>query len=299
MAQRALLLINPHARKGRQSFSHLMVQLHDLSFELVEPPSINPRLFSDLIRQYQHEVDLVIIGGGDGTLNSAASGLIDTQLPLGILPLGTANDFARTLGIPLLLPEACQVIANGILQRIDLGCVNGKFFFNAASLGLSVQITERLSKKSKQHWGILIYAIAALETIWYARTFRADITLNNKLVRVKSVQVTIGNGQYYGGGLNICENAAIDDQQLHFYSLNVRHWWQLIALLPTLKLGKHPAWTGIHACRCQEIEIVTYPPQPINTDGEITTYTPAKFQVIPKALNVIVPNNFIPPSSFN
>ncbi|MDX2244614.1 MAG: hypothetical protein NW224_28400, partial [Leptolyngbyaceae cyanobacterium bins.302] len=71
------------------------------------------------------------------------------------------------------------------------------------------------------------------------------------------------------------------------------------ALLPTLKLGKHPAWTGTHACRCQEIEIVTYPQQPINTDGEITTHTPAKFQVIPEALTVIVPNNFITPSSFN
>lgn len=291
MSQRALLLINPHARKGRQSFSHVVAQLHDLGFELVEPPSVNPRLFSDLIRQYQQEVDLVIVGGGDGTLNAAAAGLIDTQLPLGILPLGTANDLAHALKIPLLLPEACQVIANGVLQRIDLGCVNGKFFFNVASLGLSVQITERLSKKSKQRWGVLVYAIAALETIWYARTFRAEITLNNELVRVKSVQVTIGNGQYYGGGLMVCEDAAIDDQRLHFYSINVRHWWELLALLPALKLGRHPAWTGIHACRCQEVEVITYPEQPINTDGEITTYTPAKFQVMPKALTVIVPDN--------
>ncbi|MHC5722287.1 MAG: diacylglycerol kinase family protein, partial [Nostoc sp.] len=91
--------------------------------------------------------ELVIIGGGDGTLNAAVDALVDTQLPLGILPLGTANDLARTLEIPNSLSEACKIIAYRNLHRIDLGWVNGKHFFNVASLGLSVKITERLTKE--------------------------------------------------------------------------------------------------------------------------------------------------------
>jgi diacylglycerol kinase family enzyme len=107
----------------------------------------HPTELPDLIRRYSDRVDLIVIGGGDGTLNAAADGLVDIQLPLGILPLGTANDLARTLGLPKTLSGACGVIAQGRRQAIDLGWVNGKHFFNVASLGLSVKITQQLSKK--------------------------------------------------------------------------------------------------------------------------------------------------------
>ncbi|NMG21835.1 lipid kinase [Brasilonema bromeliae] len=292
MTRRALLLVNRHARRGQHSLPQAVKQLRELGFDLIEEDTEKPNHLREMIHRHRNQVDLVIIGGGDGTLNAAVDALVETQLPLGILPLGTANDLARTLGIPPTLPDACQTIAKGELQRIDLGWVNGKHFFNVASLGLSVQITERLNQELKRRWGVLAYAATALGVIWQARLFRADIRLDGELIRVKTVQIAVGNGRYYGGGMIICENAAINDQKLHLSSINVRHWWQIVALLPAMKQGRHKAWSGIHTDKCQEIEVYTYRLHAINTDGELTTNTPAKFRLIPKALSVLIPRKY-------
>ncbi|HCF27577.1 MAG TPA: lipid kinase [Cyanobacteria bacterium UBA11049] len=289
MSHHALLLVNRHARHGQNRLSAAIEQLKTLGFDLQEESMDNPQQLPELIRQYKNRVDLVIIGGGDGTLNAAADALVETQLPLGILPLGTANDLARTLGIPNSLPEACEIIAKGQVRRIDLGCVNGKHFFNVASMGLSVQITERLTKETKRRWGIFAYAITALQALWKARPFRAEIRIEGESIRVKTVQIAVGNGRYYGGGMAVAHDATIDDRRLDLYSLELKHWWQIIALLPAMRGGRHSALRGVRALHGQEIQVYTKKPRPINTDGEITTHTPANFRVIPQALAVLVP----------
>src|SRR4028118_261466 len=124
MSQRALLLVNPHARQGEAARSQVIQQLQQQGFELVEESGEDPQRFPDLIRHYHQEINLVIIGGGDGSVNAAVPGLLDTNLPLGILPLGTANNLARTLKIPPSVSETCHIIAEGQVQRIDLGWVN-------------------------------------------------------------------------------------------------------------------------------------------------------------------------------
>lgn len=289
MSHRALLLVNRHARQGQNGLSKAIDQLQTLGLQLMEESIEDPQHLSDVIRRYQHQVDLVIVGGGDGTLNAAVDGLVDTQLPLGILPLGTANDLARTLGIPTSLSDACEIIAKGQVHRIDLGWVNGKHFFNVASMGLSVQITERLTKEVKRRWGVLAYAVTALQAIWQARPFRAEIRINGESIPVKTIQIAVGNGRYYGGGMAVVHDATIDDQRLDLYSLEVRHWWQIIALLPAIRGGRYINSRDVRTLHGQEIEVYTRRPRPINTDGEITTYTPAHFRVIPYALSVLVP----------
>lgn len=288
--RKALLLVNRHARQGKELLPAAIRQLQQLDLELIEESTEHPQHLCEVIDSYQHQVDGVIIGGGDGTLNAAIEALIKTQLPLGILPLGTANDLARTLGIPLSLPEACQVIATGQVRRIDLGWVNGKHFFNVASLGLSVQITQRLTKQAKRRWGIFAYAFTALQVLWQSRPFRAEIRVDGgPLIRVKTIQIAVGNGRYYGGGMTVAEDAAIDDQRLDLYSLETKHWWEIIALLPAMRRGEHAKLQGVRALHGTEIEIYTSKKREINTDGEITTDTPAKFKVIPQALAVMTP----------
>ena len=202
MSHCALLLINRHARQGQDGIAAAIEQLQMLGLKLIEESTEDPQHLPDVIRSYKDAVDLVIVGGGDGTLNAAVDGLVDTQLPLGILPLGTANDLARTLGIPTSLEAACEIIAKGQAQRIDLGWVNGKHFFNVASMGLSVQITQMLTKETKRRWGVLAYAITALQAIWQARPFSAEIRINGgKPISVRTVQIAVGNGRYYGGGM--------------------------------------------------------------------------------------------------
>jgi diacylglycerol kinase (ATP) len=289
MNSRALLLINRHARQGQKGLSEAINYLKTLGFILIEESTEHPKQLSEVIFRYQHEVDLVIVGGGDGTLNAAVDALIETQLPLGILPLGTANDLARTLKIPNSLKEACNIIAQGNLHRIDLGWVNGKHFFNVASVGLSVKITERLTKEVKRRWGIFAYAATALQVIWSARPFSAEIAIDSESVQVKTVQIAVGNGRYYGGGMAVADDAAIDDQRLDLYSLEIKHWWEIVLLLPWMRQGRHIHWETVRSLQGQEIHLYTRKPRPINTDGEITTYTPAHFRVIPKAIAVLVP----------
>lgn len=286
---RALLLVNRNSRQGQRHRERAVSQLRALGLILLEEPIENPRHLPDLIRRYQNQVDLIIIGGGDGTLNAAIEGLIETQLPLGILPLGTANDLARTLGIPFNLVEACQVIGTGQTQRIDLGWVNGKHFFNVASIGISVQITERLTKQAKRRWGVLAYLATAVQVISKARPFRAEICLDGDSGQVNTVQISVGNGRYYGGGIPILHDATIHDQRLDLYSLEIRHWWQILRLLPALWRGQHPKNSQVRVLQGSEIEVYTRRHLSINTDGEITTSTPAKFRVIPEALAVLVP----------
>jgi diacylglycerol kinase (ATP) len=289
MSQRALLLVNSQSRQGQKRLPEVISCLVQQGFEIIAASTKKPEDFSEVIRRYQHQVDLVIIGGGDGSLNAAVDTLIETNLPLGILPLGTANDLARTLGIPNSLPEASKVIAQGELRRIDLGWVNGKHFFNVASLGLSVKITQRLTKEVKRRWGVFAYAFTALQVIFESRPFSAEIRLNNKSIRVKTVQIAVGNGRYYGGGMAVAPDATIDDQRLDLYSLEIKHWWEIILLLPAMRQGRHIHQSNVRALHGQEIEVYTRKPRPINTDGEITTYTPAHFRVIPQALAVFVP----------
>jgi diacylglycerol kinase (ATP) len=289
MSSRALLLINRHARQGQKSLSEAIEYLKTLGFDLIEESTEDPKHLAEVIFRYQHQVDLVIVGGGDGTLNAAVDALVDTQLPLGILPLGTANDLARTLEIPNSLSEACKIIADGNLRRIDLGWVNGKHFFNVASLGLSVKITQRLTKEVKRRWGVFAYAATSLQVIWGARPFTAEIVINGESVRVKTVQIAVGNGRYYGGGMTVADDATIDDQRLDLYSLEIKHWWQIILLLPAMRQGRHIHWESVRSLQGQEIKVYTRKPRPINTDGEITTYTPAHFRVISKAIAVLVP----------
>lgn len=291
MRQRALLLVNRHSRQGQKALPEAIDQLEALDFELFEESTEKPRQLPDIIRNYRDRVDLAIVGGGDGTLNAAIEGLLDTQLPLGILPLGTANDLARTLQLPQSLPEACQIIATGYTERIDLGWVNHKHFFNVASLGLSVQITRQLNKDKevKRRWGVLAYAATAMQVAWKARPFWAEISRSGDTLEVRTVQLAIGNGRYYGGGMTVADDAAITDERLDLYSLEYPHWWQIALLLPAMWRGKHADWSGVRALQGKEFEIRTRRPQPINADGEIVTYTPAKFRLVPKALTVFVP----------
>jgi diacylglycerol kinase (ATP) len=289
MKRRALLLINPHARFGQQDLATAPWQ--NLGLELVLPdPDIT---LAQAIYDHCDDVDLVIVGGGDGTLNRVADALVATGLPLAILPLGTANDLARTLGIPIGIPAACQVAAAGRPLCIDLGCINGKHFFNVASLGLSVDITQRLDPHLKRRWGVLAYAIAALEVgwekFWGQTTLGAEIHQGDQVTAVHTLQIAIGNGRFYGGGLAVAPDAAIDDQRLDLYSWEMRPGWRWLGLLPRLRSGNYSGMAAVRSLQGQAFSIYTDRPCAINTDGELTTMTPAHVFLKPQALTVLVP----------
>ena len=175
MTPRALFIANPRSRRGKEHSPEVRRRLEGLGLELVTDGE-GRQDSSELIRRHREDIDRVVVAGGDGTLNAVVQGMVGTGLPLAIIPLGTANNLARTLEIPLTTPEACEVAVRGSRRRIDLGKVNDRYFFTTASIGLSVQITEELTSKTKQRWGPLAYGVAAVRALTRSRAFHADIS---------------------------------------------------------------------------------------------------------------------------
>jgi diacylglycerol kinase (ATP) len=290
---RALILINAKARRGAEMGSQATKMLRSAGLSLIEEQPGDPAEVGAAIRRHRDAVDLVVIGGGDGTVSAAAESLMETRLPLGILPLGTANDLARTLSIPLDLAGACGVILHGVHHRIDLGRANDQYYFNVASLGLSVLVAKRLRSELKRRWGLLAYAFIAAQALRRERSFRANIACDGQRTRLRSIQLTIGNGRHYGGGLTVGQDAAIDDHVLDLYSIAPVRWWRLLWLVPLLKSGRLRRTDAVRLMRGRRITVRTRRPMDINTDGEVTTRTPAVFEIVPDAVTVLVPPAYL------
>jgi YegS/Rv2252/BmrU family lipid kinase len=288
-AKRALLLVNPRSRQGASDLAAALDALPACGVEAVVERLEGGRTAADIVRRHAGKMDLAIVGGGDGTLNAAADALVEARLPLGILPLGTANDLARTLGVPTDLAAACSVIGEGRLQSIDLGKVNGKLFFNVASIGLGVNVARRLTGEVKRRWGVLGYAIGVRDGWRATRAFRARIICDARTQAVRSIHLAVANGRHYGGGMIAAVDAAIDDGQLDLWSLRPMSPWRMLTLLPALRRGAHGDAPEVDRMRGQVIEVETDAPMPINTDGEVTARTPARFEVVRGALQVYAP----------
>lgn len=239
--------------------------------------------------------DLVVVGGGDGTVSFAAGRLAGTGIVLGVLPLGTANDLARTLEIPAGLDAACAALADGKVVDIDLGRVNGEPFLNVASVGLSVGVTESLSPRLKRSLGPLAYPVAAVRAYARHKPFRARLEFPNgdhgTLELDDMLQVAIGNGRHYGGGNAVSPTAGIDDHTLDIYAIPGAPLREHVRIARLLKDGSFVERDGVHHLTTQHARLVTEPPLPVNLDGEIATVTPADFTVERNAVHVVVPRH--------
>jgi len=214
---------------------------------------------------------------------------MQSKLPVGIIPAGTANDLARTLGLPTDVIACVDVIASGRLREIDVARVNGTPFINAASIGISVDITRQLDKPFKKRWGKLAYVLAASRALFRMRAFTADVIFENDRTTTRSVQIVVGNGRYFGTGMTVDAEASIDDGVLHLYSINAAPWWRLLTLLPILRAGTHAKSTHVVNVTDTQITINTHRPRTITADGEIISQTPGRFEVTSKAIRVFVP----------
>lgn len=282
--RRAVLLVNPGARRGDEGLDGVTAILRAAGVAVRQAPLGTTEEIERSIRA--EETDCAIVGGGDGSLSAAASAIVATGVTLGILPMGTANDLARTLHIPDDLEAAAGIIVGGRRRRIDLGTVNGKPFFNVASIGLSAELARQLSSDLKRRWGRAGYAVAAIKALSSARRFSAHVTENGETTRTRTMQVAVGNGRFYGGGNVVAEDAAIDDGHLDLYSLEIRTVFRLALMLHSFRAGSHGAWSEVRTLRGTEFEIRTRHPRPVNADGELVAETPAVFKIHPGAVTV-------------
>lgn len=287
---RALLIVNPKSRQGAEAeLDEGLKRLQMSGMDVEYLVSHSPEESCEAVQKRKADIDLVIVGGGDGTISSMARILLECNLPLAILPLGTANDLARSLCVPDKLDLAFEVIAANHRQRIDLGEVNGHYFFNAANMGLGVHVTEELSSAVKKRWGVFSYIGALIAALKRQDQFHVRMTLDGEKYRQHSMHLAVGNGRFYGGGNVISENTRIDDGTLSLYSLRPLQAWEFVKLAPLLRNGHQSQHRRVFCSQANEIEISTGKRMEIHADGEPVTHTPARFRVLPRALEVVVP----------
>ncbi len=241
----------------------------------------------------------VLVGSGDGTMSLAADLLAGTNVALGVVPLGTANDFARNMGLPRDLQSACAVLAAGRRRRVAVGRANGRVFVNALSFGLTSRVTQRLSMRLKRTAGPMAYpAAAALEVARpkpFALTVRVD---DGPEERWQALQVVVGNGRFQGGGTCVSPDAAVDAPKLDAYVLTgsahdvrgrrPRDVARLLRFAVRLKRGRHLHDPAVRSWTCRRIELSADPVQEVGMDGELLLQTPVRCEVWPDVLNVCV-----------
>jgi YegS/Rv2252/BmrU family lipid kinase len=288
--KKILLLVNPHSRSGEKSLEETVSQLekshHDIIELTPEERDFDP---NDLIEKYKSDIECVMVGGGDGSVNRALPALVKTQIPLLVFPLGTANNLARTYSLPNTVPEALSLIDHGKVISVDLGVVNGIYFVNVAGLGLSTRINHQVPDWFKKYFGVFAFIFTAFQLARKARPFHATITADDKKVQSRSWQISVCNGKFYGSGLRIKDSASLVDEKLHCLSTEVEKWWHALSLIPSFFRGKYTKKDAVTLVSGKSILIETRTPLKIDVDGDIKTSTPAKFTVEPKILRLMVP----------
>jgi diacylglycerol kinase (ATP) len=290
----AALIVNTRSRTGERAFFQALDHLQEMHVPLgVTYPIRDPARLPEAVQEVLGEgYEFLILGGGDGTVSSVVDFLADRGTLLGLLPLGTANDFARTLDIPEDIEEACKLIANGKVVDIDLGLAGDNFYVNVASVGLSVEATRALSPWLKKSTGPLAYPVAAIRAFLKHEPFSARLTFpegdHEPVEYDRLLQVAVGNGRFYGGGMIVGLESGIDDKTLDIYAIDLGRRRDLIGAVRYLKSGDFIKTDGVHNFRTPRVRLETDPDLPVNIDGEVVTRSPQDFSVAQNALNVLV-----------
>jgi diacylglycerol kinase (ATP) len=241
--------------------------------------------------------EMIVAAGGDGTLNEVVNGIgaTNADIRLGLIPLGTGNDFARTLGLPTDLDEAIAVLAAGQTRAIDLVRVTSdkvRYFVNVSAGGFSGLVDEKLTAAMKKTWGPLAYLRSAVAALPQLRAYRTKVTFTkgkrSKRSTLSLYNVVIANGRYVGGGTLIAPKASIDDGLLDIILIHERSAAELALLAAKVALGHHLSSDAIVFRRAAKVTVNSQPGMWFNVDGELVGNEPATFEVLPRALQFVV-----------
>ena len=288
--RRAALVVNTRSRRGVRLYQAAAGQLRAAGFDLLGSfPVSQPRqLQASLDAALDLSPDLLIVGGGDGTLSLAARHLAHRDVALGVLPLGTTNNFARTLAIPLNVAGAVRVLAGGKVADVDLGQASDTIFANLVSVGLSGHVAATVRHDLKRVLGRAAYPLTALARLPRHRPFRAIITVGGRDYTLTTHQLNIANGSFHAGR-PITGDASADDRLLLTYSLGGASRAGLIgATIRHALLGARRTWAEPAFLATSDLWLDTDPPLPLDIDGEVRGQTPVRITLAANALRVMV-----------
>ena len=292
LPKRAMLIINARSRRGAAAFDEVQGKLAAAGIELMDAHAVqNPEVMEPIVKAAIAKAPMVIVGGGDGTLSSVVDYFVGTDTVFAVLPLGTANSFARTLGVPRDLDGAIKVIAYGRRKRIDLGIIDGDYFANFAAMGLSPLIADTVPARLKRFLGVLGYVVWAARVAFKFRPFKLRIMLDDGTVAKSwATEARIANGRFHGG-VELVEQAELDSGEMVIQAVTGKSvlglawsWFATLFKLPHREMTV-TEWRG------RRMILDARPRQKISIDGEIAARTPVVVEVARGAIDVAAPRD--------
>ncbi|GAA4612612.1 diacylglycerol kinase family lipid kinase [Actinoallomurus liliacearum] len=290
----AVLVINARARTGAALLEHAPRRLAEQGIAVARV--INVRRPERLARALDEAIaegpDLLIAAGGDGTLSTAGKRVAGLDLALGVLPVGTTNNFARSVGWSGDLDGALATLGSGKVADVDLGQAGPDAFTNMVSLGVSVQVAGRVPHRLKRHLGRSAYPLTALAALRGHRPFQARIIAGDTKLEFETHQLNIANGAFHGGR-RIARDADIDDRLLLAYRFGAGSRLHLVGSAVRHALaGSYLSVDDEPFLTTGDLHLETDPALPLDVDGEIRGRTPLRIHIRPNALRVMVPQDF-------
>ena len=288
------VILNPSAGSVTD-LDRLMVQiaqLPDVEICTTTKPGSAARYARTAIKKGS---DLIVAAGGDGTLNEVINGVGEDlgAARVGLLPLGTGNDFARTIGVPTDLEAAMEVIRAGETRAIDLVRVTSdevRYFVNVSAGGFSGLVDEKLTPEMKKTWGPLAYLRSAAAALPELRAYRTTLAFDNTdSLMLDLYNVVVANGRYVASGTLIAPEASVDDGMLDIILIQKRSAPELALLAAQVALGTHLSSEAIVFRRAAKLTVNSKPGMWFNVDGELVGNEPARFEILPRALRFVVP----------
>jgi len=298
---KARVICNPSSRGGTGEPAQLRERLSGFELDWVETGSEDDA--TEAAREWRD--GLLIVAGGDGTINDVVNGVAEAGFPEGVtlalLPSGTGNDLAATLAIPEDLDEAEEVIRQGRVRTLDVARarpedIGERFFINVATGGIGAEISEANYEELKSRWGNLSYLRASLEVAQDFDVKEVTLHLDGKERRLRAVNISVGNCRYAGGGWPAAPKANPEDGLLDVVVIEDVGLKEFLALAPAaLARSDYLDREGVFSARAREVRIETQPPGlEFTVDGEVIGNEPVEFSAIPHAIKVIVGPGYTP-----
>jgi YegS/Rv2252/BmrU family lipid kinase len=292
-SRRAVLVVNTRSRHGAHAYSEAKRLLAEGGITLDAAYSVRnaERLQAIVREEIAKGRKFIILGGGDGTISSVVDHFAYASVVFGVLPLGTANSFARTLGIPLDLAGAIDVLVNGKVANIDLAKINEDYFANGSSIGMPA-IVGRATPHSLKKWlGRGAYGLVAAYKFIRFVPFRCIVTVNGQQTSFQAFDVLIASGGYQGGVL-VAREADPRDGKIVIRILKGPSKWALAKKWARIALGVPFGPSDLEVIRVPELTIDTVPQQYVAVDGEVIAQTPIRVSVAREALHLMTPEGF-------
>jgi YegS/Rv2252/BmrU family lipid kinase len=295
-AGRALAVINPHAARGRstRAWPKLRAELRHAGLLWDEVITRSPE--EGMARAQRAGADgyaTVISVGGDGTTHWVVNGLmrsLTTPAPaLAVIPEGTANDFARCLGIPHDAAAAARVLVEGVRHRIDIGQTNDRYYATISGVGFDAEVAQLVNSWPRWIRGTTVYIAGILQQLVTYRSADTTITLDGQERTLKLFLLAAANTNWYGGGMYMAPHARVDDGLLAVVYAAYLTKLETLALLPRVFSGRHLDHPKVVHTMAREVRVESATPLAIHADGESLGTVPAVFRIVPRALDVIVP----------